>query len=78
MIYRREDTKVGVSVELTPKGRHPLLLIHKNEEAQVVGFFKNEKNAVLFLGVLEHILGVERNNEGWTESTNREDFSKDE
>ena len=64
MIYKRQDTNVGIGIEHLPGKRHPILTAIKGNESIEVGWFKDEAKAILFMGVLEHLLGLEHTDDG--------------
>lgn len=64
MRYVRGDTKAGIAVEHLPNRRHPVLSVCKGNESIAVGYFRDEAAATMFMGSLEHLMGIERQEDG--------------
>ena len=64
MMYKRSDSGAGISVEHLPGRRHPVLCVCKGNESKVVGYLTSDTNALMFLGALEHLLMIERGEDG--------------
>lgn len=72
MRYIRGDTKAGISVEHLENRRHPVLTVCKGNESTVVGYFRDDAAATMFLGALEHLMGIEREDGGEVKNVSRE------